>query len=61
LSLVLRVLFQPYRPALQRIAAGGDNAIESAVMASALARARPIVFLIWLLVITAAAVGLWAP
>lgn len=61
LSLVLRVLFKPYRPALQRIAAGGDNALESAVMASALARARPIVFLIWLLVITAAAVGLWAP
>ncbi|MFO1510751.1 MAG: hypothetical protein U1F31_13415 [Steroidobacteraceae bacterium] len=59
LSLVLRALFKPYRPALQRIATGGDNAIESAVMASALARARPIVFLIWLLVITAAAVGLW--
>lgn len=60
LSLVLRVLFKPFRPALQRIAAGGDNDTESAIMTAALARARPIVILIWLLVIAAAAIGLWA-
>lgn len=59
LSLVLRVLFKPYRPALQRIAAGGDNARESAIMTAALARARPIVILIWIVAIAAAAIGLW--
>lgn len=60
LSLVLRALFKPYRPALQRIAAGGDNVAESAIMAAALARARPVVIAIWSLVIAAAAIGLWA-
>jgi len=60
LSLVLRAMFKPYRPALRRIAAGGDNAIESAIMTAALARARPIVISIWALTIAAAAIGLWA-
>lgn len=60
LSLVLRALFRPYRPALRRIVAGGDNVAESAIMARALARARPVVMAIWLLVIAAAAIGLWA-
>jgi len=60
LSLVLRALFKPYRPALQRIAAGGDSVAESAIMAAALARARPVVIAIWILVIAAAAIGLWA-
>lgn len=61
LSLVLRALFKPYRPALARIAAGGDSAQDSAVMKRALANARPIVFLIWSLTIAAAAIGLWKP
>jgi hypothetical protein len=61
LSLVLRVLFRPYRPALKRIAADGDNAVDSAIMNKALASARPIVILIWLLTIVAAAIGLWKP
>lgn len=60
LSLVLRILFKPYRPALRRLAAGGDNAVESAIMAATLARARPIVVAIWLLTVVAAAIGLWA-
>lgn len=60
LSLVLRLFFRPYRPALRRIAAGGDNVAESAIMAAALARARPVVIAIWIAVIIAAAIGLWA-
>jgi len=60
LSLLLRALFRPYRPALRRIAAGADNAAESAIMAAALARARPVVIAIWMAVIAAAAIGLWA-
>ena len=60
LSLVLRALFRPYRPALRRIVAGGDNVAESAIMTAALARARPVVVAIWILVIAAAAIGLWA-
>lgn len=61
LSLVLRILFKPYRPALARIVADGDNAGDSAIMKRALARARPIVISIWLLTIVAAAIGLWMP
>lgn len=61
LSLLLRVLFKPYRPALNRIAAGGDNTVESAIMRRALARARPVVLLIWALTIISAAIGLWNP
>ncbi|MGD9597007.1 MAG: hypothetical protein AB7G76_10145 [Steroidobacteraceae bacterium] len=60
LSLVLRVSFRPYRPALRRIAAGGDNVAESAIMSAALARAAPVVIAIWILVVVAAAIGLWA-
>ena len=60
LSLVLRILFKPYRPALRRLAAGGDNLVESAIMSTTLARARPIVVMIWILTIVAAAIGLWA-
>ena len=61
LSLVLRILFRPYRPALSRIATGGDNAAESAIMEKALDRARPVVLSIWALTIAAAAIGLWKP
>lgn len=61
LSLVLRALFKPYRPALARIAAGGDSTADSAVMKKALASAKPIVVLIWSLTIAAAAIGLWKP
>jgi hypothetical protein len=61
LSLVLRILFKPYRPALNRIAAGGDNAKDSAIMKRALARARPVVISIWSLTVVAAAIGLWKP
>lgn len=61
LSLVLRLLFRPYRPALNRIAAGGDSATESAVMNKALTRARPAVFAIWFLTVVEAAIGLWKP
>jgi len=61
LTLVLRALFKPYRPALARIAAGGDSAEDSAAMKRALANAKPIVILIWSLTIVAAAIGLWKP
>jgi len=61
LSLVLRLLFRPYRPALRRIVEHGDNATDTAIMKKALASARPVVILIWLLTIAAAAIGLWKP
>lgn len=61
LSLVLRVLFKPYRPALARIVADGDNSSDSAAMKRALASARPVVIAIWSLTIMAAAIGLWKP
>jgi len=61
LSLILRVLFKPYRPALARIAAGGDSAADSAIMKKALVGAKPVVILIWSLTIAAAAIGLWKP
>lgn len=61
LSLILRLLFRRYRPALNRIASGGDNATESAIMNRALTLARPVVFAIWSLAIVAAAIGLWKP
>ncbi len=61
LSLVLRALFKPYRPALARIAVGGDSPTDSAIMKKSLASARPIVILIWVLTIAAAAIGLWKP
>ncbi len=61
LSLVLRFLFKPYRPALERLAAGGENSKNSAIMNRALTRARPIVLVIWLFTVAAAAIGLWMP
>lgn len=61
LSLVLRVLFRPYRPALARVAAGTGAADDDAVMQRSLARARPVVLGIWLLTVIAAALGLWKP
>jgi hypothetical protein len=59
LSLVLRLLFQPYRPALGRIVAKGNNTADSAIMKKALASAKPVVILIWMLTVVAAAIGLW--
>ena len=61
LSLILRMFFKPYRPALARILADGDNARNSAIMRKALARARPVVISIWILTVIAAAIGLWMP
>lgn len=61
LSLLLRILFRPYRPALARIAAGGDNMENTAIMARALSNARSAVFAIWFLTVVAAALGLWQP
>lgn len=61
LSLLLRTLFRPYRPALARIEAGGDDAENSAIMDRALSRARPVVLAIWFLTVVAAALGLWQP
>lgn len=61
LSLVLRIMFRPYRPALARIAAGGDDAENTEIMKKALSNARPVVFAIWFLTVAAAALGLWQP
>lgn len=61
MSLVLRVLFRPYRPALARIRAGSGGAEESAIMMRALSQARPAILGIWALTILAAAIGLWQP
>lgn len=61
LSLVLRVLFKPYRAALARIEAGGDDLRNTAIMSRALSRSRVVVLSIWLSTVAAAALGLWQP
>jgi len=61
LSLLLRRLFAPYRPALTRLANGSASESDNATMQRALSRARPVVLAIWALTIAAAAVGLWWP
>lgn len=61
LSLVLRRLFAPYRPALARVASGSGLDSDNATMQQALRRARPVVLGIWALTIAAAAIGLWWP
>ncbi len=61
LSLVLRILFRPYRQSLAQIAAGGEDAENTAIMKKSLSNARPVVFAIWFLTVAAAALGLWQP
>lgn len=61
LSLVLRTLFSPFRPALARLAGGHGQPDDSAIMQQALSRARPVVLAIWAMTIAAAAIGLWEP
>lgn len=61
LSLVLRRVFMPFRPALQRIASGAGGDADVAIMQRTLSRTRPIVLGIWGLTVAAAALGLWQP
>lgn len=61
MSLVLRVLFRPYRPALARIVAGEGGPADDETMKSSLSIARPAIVGIWILTVLAAAVGLWQP
>lgn len=61
LSLLLRRLFGPYRPALARLASGSASDSDNATMQRALSQARPVVLSIWALTIAAAAIGLWWP
>ena len=61
MSLVLRHLFRPYRPALARLVAGSGTQEDDAIMQDAFARTRPAVLLLWACTIAAASVGLWQP
>ncbi|MCC5863248.1 MAG: hypothetical protein JJT93_15210 [Gammaproteobacteria bacterium] len=61
LSLVLRRVFLPFRPALRRLAEGTGGSADVAIMQQTLSRTRPIVLGIWALTVVAAALGLWQP
>ncbi len=61
LSLVLRRIFLPFRPALRRLVEGSGGPPDVAVMQQTLKRARPVVLGIWALTVVAAALGLWQP
>jgi len=67
LSFVLRRLFAPFRPALNRIidgagagaGAGAGDDDDARIMQRTLARSRPVVFCLWGTAVVAAAAGLW--
>ena len=61
LSLALRRIFLPFRPALRRLVEGSGGPPDVVVMQQTLARARPVVLGIWALTVIAAALGLWQP
>lgn len=61
LSLVLRRVFLPFRPALRRLVDGSGGPADVAIMQQTLGRARPVVLGIWALTVVAAAIGLWQP
>jgi len=62
LSLALRRVFAPFRPALARLVENdGPADANVATMQQSLARARPVVLGIWAFAIAAAAVGLSGP
>ncbi len=61
LSLVLRRVFLPFRPALRRLADGTGGHADVVLMQRTLSRTRPIVLGIWALTVMAAALGLWQP
>jgi hypothetical protein len=61
LSLLLRRVFLPFRPALRRLVDGSGGPTDVAIMQRTLARARPVVLGIWALTVVAAAIGLWQP
>jgi hypothetical protein len=61
LSLLLRRVFLPFRPALRRLVDGSGGAPDVAIMQRTLDRARPVVLGIWARTVVAAAIGLWQP
>ena len=61
LSLVLRFVFRPYRPALARIVAGTGSEEDTRIMKRSLARSKPVILGIWAMTVAAAAIGLWQP
>lgn len=61
LSLLLRRVFLPFRPALRRLVDGSGGPADVVIMQQTLARARPVVLGIWALTVIAAAIGLWQP
>ncbi len=61
LSLLLRRVFLPFRPALRRLVGGSGGPAEVEIMQQTLGRARPVVLGIWALTVVAAAIGLWQP
>ena len=59
LSLLLRITFAPFRPALNRIIGGAGGAEDSMIMQRSLARSRPVVFCLWGTALVGAAAGVW--
>jgi len=60
-GLAIRAATRDLRPALAEIAREGESAAADATVSRALRRARPLVILIWLIVLAAAFVGFWKP
>ena len=60
-GLWVRRLLQPFGPAFVTLVSQGPSPETDAVIARSLARVRPAVMLIWLLLLTAAFLGLWRP
>ncbi len=60
-GLLVRQLIAPFGTAFATLVATGPTPNSDQIIARALARARPAVMLIWLLLLTAAFLGFWRP
>lgn len=60
-GLAVRGALKRFGPAIGRLAAGDADPDTNAAIAGSLARVRPAVLLIWLLLVAAAFLGIWTP
>lgn len=60
-GLAIRVLLRPFGPALAAVLGGGATARDEAVLAGALARTRPLVLVIWAVLVVSAGLGIAQP
>jgi hypothetical protein len=60
-GLAIRVLLAPFAPAFQALIRDGPSAAGDAAISASLARARPIVMLLWALLLAAVFLGLLQP